>query len=115
MSLHKEVCDVCGIDRVDLAEKLGVTKATLDSWSDESRMSKSTKLALELMVENHYKTKLLSNLAENISAILAINTNSSNPSVKDDGQMLVERMKYVLKEFGINTIYSKRKTGRSQL
>jgi hypothetical protein len=111
--LHQEVCDLYGLTRFELANKLGVTKATLDSWSDESRMSKSTKLALELMMENYYKTKLLSNLAENISAILDINTNNSNSSVKDDGQMLVERMKYVLKEIGINTITASEKLGEA--
>lgn len=111
--LHQEVCDLYGLTRFELADKLGFTKATLDTWSDESRMTKVTRLALELMVETHYKTKLLSNLAESLSAILAINTCSNNPSVKDDGQMLVERMKYVLKEFGINTITASEKLGEA--
>lgn len=112
--LHQDVCDVYGLTRFELADKLGVTKATLDSWSDESRMSKSTKLALELMLENYYKTKLLSNLAENISAILALNTNNEcDTNVKDDWQMLVERMKYVLKEIGINVIVASEKLGET--
>ena len=70
MPLHQDVCDAYSINRYELAEKLGVSKSTLDSWSDESRMSKSTKLALELMLENHYKTKLLSDLSDALSKIV---------------------------------------------
>lgn len=53
--LHQDVCDVYGLTRFELADKLGVTKATLDSWSDESRVTKTTRLALELMLETHYR------------------------------------------------------------
>lgn len=111
MSLHKEVCDVCGIDRVDLAEKLGVTKATLDSWSDESRMSKSTKLALELMVENHYKTKLLSDLSDALSKIVIYDSRKKENDIGADDELkeLVGRMKRILKEFNLNVIEASKK------
>lgn len=111
MSLHKEVCDVCGIDRVDLAEKLGVTKATLDSWSDESRMSKSTKLALELMVENHYKTKLLSDLSDALSKIVIYDSRKKENDIGADDELkeLVARMKRILKEFNLNVIRASKK------
>lgn len=111
MSLHKEVCDVCGIDRVDLAEKLGVTKATLDSWSDESRMSKSTKLALELMIENHYKTKLLSDLSDALSKIVIYDNRKKENDIGADDELkeLVARMKRILKEFNLNVIRASKK------
>ena len=111
MSLHKEVCDVCGIDKVDLAEKLGVTKATLDSWSDESRMSKSTKLALELMIENHYKTKLLSDLSDALSKIVVYDSRKKENDIgaDDEQKELVARMKRILKEFNLNVIEASKK------
>ena len=53
MSIYKKVCDALGISRKELADKLGISKATIDSWSDSSRISNTAQVALELMIENH--------------------------------------------------------------
>ena len=50
--LHNVVCEKLGITRKELADKLGLSVATINSWSDEKRMSKSAKLAMELMLKN---------------------------------------------------------------
>lgn len=50
--LHNIVCEKLGITRQELADKLGLSVATINSWSDEKRMSKSAKLAMELMLKN---------------------------------------------------------------
>ena len=54
MDLHIKVCEILGITRQELANKLGISTATINSWtSDPARVSQTTKLALELMIENH--------------------------------------------------------------
>lgn len=50
--LHNIVCEKLGITRQELADKLGLSITTINSWSDEKRMSKSAKLAMELMLKN---------------------------------------------------------------
>lgn len=50
--LHNIVCEKLGITRQELADKLGLSIATINSWSDEKRISKSAKLVMELMLEN---------------------------------------------------------------
>lgn len=52
--LHIRACEILGISRQELADKLGISVATINSWtSDPARISQTTKLALELMIENH--------------------------------------------------------------
>lgn len=54
MDLHIKVCEILGITRQELANKLGISTATINSWtSDPARVSQTTKIALELMIENH--------------------------------------------------------------
>jgi hypothetical protein len=54
MDLHIKVCEILGITRQELANKLGISTATINSWtSDPARVSQTTKVALELMIENH--------------------------------------------------------------
>ena len=50
--LHNIVCEKLRITRQELADKLGLSIATINSWSDEKRISKSAKLVMELMLEN---------------------------------------------------------------
>lgn len=89
MSLHQDVCDAYNINRYELAEKLGVSKTTLDSWSDENRMTKVTRLALELMLENHHKTKLLSDLNNSLSKIVFLeSSNDENMDIDDEQKKL---------------------------
>lgn len=111
MPLHQDVCDAYNINRYELAEKLGVSKSTLDSWSDESRMSKSTKLALELMLENHHKTKLLSDLSDALSKIVIYDSRKKENDIGADDELkeLVARMKRILKEFNLNVIRASKK------
>lgn len=57
--LHIRACEILGISRQELADKLGISVATINSWtSDPARISQTTKLALELMIENH-KLKMI--------------------------------------------------------
>lgn len=109
--LHQEVCDLYGITRFELANKLGFTKATLDTWSDESRMTKVTHLALELMVENYHQTKLLSDFSDLMSKINTFSTQNIYSLAKENGDQvaLVNRIKYVLEEYNINTIVASEK------
>ncbi|ELQ2145798.1 hypothetical protein QTF53_001891, partial [Campylobacter jejuni] len=53
MKLHDIVCNELRINRSELGNILGVSKTTIDSWSDPSRMSKTTEIALKQMLENH--------------------------------------------------------------
>lgn len=54
MDLHIKVCEKLGISRQELADKLGISVATINGWtSDPARVSQTTKVALELMIENH--------------------------------------------------------------
>lgn len=57
--LHIRACEILGISRQELADKLGISVATINSWtSDPARISQTTKLALELIIENH-KLKMI--------------------------------------------------------
>lgn len=59
MDLHIKVCEKLGISRQELANKLGISTVTINSWtSDPARVSQTTKVALELMIENH-KLKMI--------------------------------------------------------
>ena len=107
MLLHQEVCDTLGISRGELAEKLGVSKATLDSWSDESRMSKTARVALELMLENDYKTRLIGSFNEALSGFKTLD-NSFRGEVGEK-QDLIKRMRYILDEYGLNVIEASKK------
>ncbi|OCS32877.1 transcriptional regulator (plasmid) [Campylobacter fetus] len=104
MLLHQKVCDTLGISRVDLAEKLGVSKATLDSWSDENRMSKMAKFALELMLENNQKSKLIDRFVENIDGFRQLSSYSAEENLESDKGKLVKRIRHVLSEYNLNVI-----------
>lgn len=52
--IHIKTCEILGISRQELADKLGISVATINSWtSDPARISQTTRVALELMIENH--------------------------------------------------------------
>lgn len=54
LHLHIRVCEILGISRQELADKLGISVATINGWtSDPARVSQTTRVALELMIENH--------------------------------------------------------------
>lgn len=54
MDLHIKVCEILGISRQELADKLGVSISTINSWTSyPARVTQTTRVALELMIENH--------------------------------------------------------------
>lgn len=70
MDLHIKVCEILGITRQELANKLGISTATINSWtSDPARVSQTTKLALELMIENHELKMIIIKVKEAQDAI----------------------------------------------
>lgn len=70
MDLHIKVCEILGISRQELADKLGISVATINSWtSDPARVSQTTKVALELMIENHELKMIITKAKEAQEAI----------------------------------------------
>lgn len=70
MDLHIQVCRILGITRQELANKLGISTATISSWtSDPTRISQTTKVALELMIENH-ELKLIIKKAKEVQEVI---------------------------------------------
>lgn len=74
MDLHIKVCEKLGISRQELADKLGISVATISGWtSDPARTSQTTKLALELMIENHELKQIIKKAKEVQEAINKFN------------------------------------------
>lgn len=70
MDLHIKVCEILGITRQELANKLGISTATINSWtSDPARVSQTTKVALELMIENYNLKQIIIKAKEAQEAI----------------------------------------------
>lgn len=70
MDLHIRVCEILGISRQELADKLGISVATINSWtSDPARISQTTRVALELMIENHKLKQIVKKAKEAQEAI----------------------------------------------
>lgn len=115
MLLHQKVCETIGITRLDLAEKLGVSKSTIDSWSDPSRMSQTTKLVLELMLENHSKSALILKFNEVFSELKDFDKSNYGAvsEEQDDWRDLIFRMKYILQEYGLNVIEASKRLGEA--
>ena len=68
--LHIRACEILGISRQELADKLGISVATINSWtSDPARISQTTKLALELMIENYNLKQIIKKAKEAQEAI----------------------------------------------
>ena len=119
MLLHKKVCELYGINRNELAEMLGVAKTTLDSWSDQSRMTKASKFTLELMIDNFEKTALLKSLRDNFSKLnafdsiktetMAVSESGSSKEVSDVHKELIDRINFILLETNTNIIEASRK------
>lgn len=72
--IHIKTCEILGISRQELADKLGISVATINSWtSDPARISQTTKLALELMIENHKLKVIIKKAKEAQEAIKNFN------------------------------------------
>lgn len=68
--MHVKVCEKLGISRQELADKLGISVATINSWtSDPARVSQTTKVALELMIENYNLKQIIIKAKEAQEAI----------------------------------------------
>lgn len=68
--LHIRVCEILGISRQELADKLGISVATINGWtSDPARVSQTTKIALELMIENYELKRIIKKSKEAQDAI----------------------------------------------
>ena len=68
--IHIKTCEILGISRQELADKLGISVATINSWtSDPARISQTTKVALELMIENHELKMIITKAKEAQEAI----------------------------------------------
>lgn len=68
--IHIKTCEILGISRQELADKLGISVATINSWtSDPARISKITKVALELMIENYNLKQIIIKAKEAQEAI----------------------------------------------
>ena len=68
--IHIKTCEILGISRQELADKLGISVATINSWtSDPARISQTTRVALELMIENHELKMIIIKVKEAQEAI----------------------------------------------
>ena len=68
--IHIKTCEILGISRQELADKLGISVATINSWtSDPARISQTTRVALELMIENHELKMIITKATEAQEAI----------------------------------------------
>ena len=69
MNLHDEVCKKLSITRQELADMLGISLTTVNNWVNNSRMSKTTQIALELMLENHRLKERLKKIKQGQEAL----------------------------------------------
>lgn len=70
MDLHIRVCEILGISRQELADKLGVSISTINSWTSYPvRVTQTTKVALELMIENYELKQIIKKSKEAQDAI----------------------------------------------
>lgn len=113
MLLHNKVCDELDIKREDLARMLGIPKTTIDGWTDTKEMSQTIKFALELMLENNKKDKLINNFNKILIGFNELDSSLKEEGKKGDWQDLVERIKFILEEYKINTIEASKKMNMS--
>ena len=107
--LHIEVCEKLGITRQALSEKLGIAKSTVDSWSSNpERMSQTAKVAMELMLETHELKNCLGKVFVAKKALEDYFSNSGDTGfggpISIDLKNLLDRMRFVLGEFDLNSL-----------
>lgn len=113
--MFKKVCTTLGISRTELAEKLGLSKTTVDSWSDNSRISKTAQVALELMLENYRLKNVIKNFQESFTLLNSYNLgdNVVNNIFSKEHNDLVNRINYIFNELKLSEITCARAMGEN--
>ncbi len=113
--MFKEVCNTLGINRTELAEKLGLSKTTVDSWSDNSRISKTAQVALGLMLENHKLRSIIKNFQDGFTLLNSYNLedNIMNNTSSKDHNDLINRINHIFNELKLNEITCARVMGEN--
>lgn len=103
--LHQDVCKAFNMSRDSLAKLFGISKATVDSWSDSSRMSKTAKVAMETMLENNNLKQTIGKFSDFLSDI----NKNTNDFVTKEQKELVDRMSFILDEYKLNIVEAAKK------
>ncbi len=113
--MFKKVCNTLGMSRTELAEKLGLSKTTIDSWSDSSRISKTAKVALELMLENHNLRSIIKNFQDGFTLLNSYNLegNIMNNTSSKDHNDLINRINHIFNELKLSEITCARAMGEN--
>ncbi|EFN2967669.1 hypothetical protein HKV71_001921, partial [Campylobacter coli] len=109
MKLHDIVCNELRINRSELGNILGVSKTTIDAWSDPSRMSKTTEIALKQMLENHRLKEIFEAQANAYRKFLKYANENSSIEISDTHRTLIDKIRYVLKEYNLNSLTAAKK------
>lgn len=104
--MFKEVCNTLGINRTELAEKLGLSKTTVDSWSDNSRISKTAQVALGLMLENYRLKNVIKNFQEGFTLLNSYNLGDDivNNIYSKEHNDLIDRVNHIFNELKLSEI-----------
>ncbi|HEB9432564.1 TPA: transcriptional regulator [Campylobacter coli] len=113
--MFKNICNALGISRLELAEKLGLSKTTVDSWSDNSRISKTAQVALELMLENYKLRSIIKNFQDGFASLNSYNLgeNMMNNISSKDHNDLINRINHIFKELKLSEITCARAMGEN--
>lgn len=114
MAIHQDVCDELGITRKELADKLGISKSTIDTWSDSTRMSNTARVAMELMIENHRLKKILQQVKAAQDALFSFAPYDGSNAINKPSEThreVIDRLKFVIKEYELNTITAASRLG----
>ncbi|EFT8127379.1 transcriptional regulator, partial [Campylobacter jejuni] len=111
--MFKEVCNTLGINRIELAEKLGLSKTTIDAWSDKSRISKTAQVALELMLENHKLRSIIKNFQDGFTLLNSYNLEGNINTSSKDHNDLINRINHIFNELKLSEITCARAMGEN--
>lgn len=98
--LHQKVCDELDINREELAKMLGISKYTIDSWSDSDRMSQTAKVALKSLLENNSLKKTMNKFNDFLLEAIKDKT----CFVSNEKKELANRIKFILNEYKLTIV-----------